>query len=562
MGFKESLMDYINFPIVGTLSLILVYGYLYFIYREHYMGVWIVTWLGLSLRIVFFDSGLFDWKESIFGFVIFQLMYNSTILLFLWGNQLFIGKPFKRWWLYGATGFFMLSTVLALLDLPFLYKASPPSWFAGVILIYIGISFIQNLQIKGAGNQITGYAFILWGIITASTPFLLSLNIAQVTSLCYSVAGLCRLIIASGILMVYFEKTRMDLANKEVQYRLFAENAVDVIYRYELLPKTKFEYVSPSILAITGYTPEEHYADAKLFASLIHHEDLPRFDNFINNPLCLNNLSLRYRLIRKDHITIWIEQKFVPIYDKTNKLVAREGILRDITVRKNLENSAARVDRMNMVGQMAANVAHEIRNPLTTVRGYLQMMVTKDELYNYRKQIGLMMEELDRTNTIISEYLLLAKDKRAELKSCCLNTIIKALFPLIQADAAASSVHVTLDLINIPKQSLDENEIRQMLLNLVRNGVEAMPSGGELTIGTGLKESKVLLSVKDQGTGLPDHILENLGTPFLTTKEAGTGLGLPICYRIANRHNATIDVITGDQGTTFFVSFSLPRLTS
>lgn len=555
-------MDYVNFPIVGTLSLILVYGYLYFIYHERYMGVWIITWLIHSLRFVFFNPGIFDYTESILLFTIYQIIYVSTVVMFLWSNSIFIGRPVKIYWFYSAACILFLGNMLALLDMPFLYTMSPSSWFAGVVLTYIGISFIQNLQIKGAGNRITGYAFILWGIVTASTPFLLSLNIAQVTSLCYFVAGLCRLTIASGTLIVYFEKTRMDLANKEAQYRLFAENAVDVIYRYELLPKAKFEYVSPSILGITGYTPEEHYADAKLFVNLIHHEDLPLFDNFINNPLCLSNLSLRYRLIRKDHITIWIEQKFVPIYDKTDKLIAREGILRDITVRKNLEHSAARVDRMNMVGEMAANVAHEIRNPLTTVRGYLQMMVTKDELNNYRKQIGLMMEELDRTNTIISEYLLLAKDKRAKLKNCCLNTIIKTLSPLIQADAAASNVHVSLELIDIPKLSLDENEIRQLLLNLVRNGVEAMPSGGELTIGTGLEENKILLSVKDQGTGLPAHVLENLGTPFLTTKDTGTGLGLPICYRIANRHNAAIDVKTGDQGTTFFVSFNLPRLAS
>jgi len=556
-------MDYAYFSIVGTLSLILVYGYLYFIYRERYMGAWILTWLIHSLRFVIFTPGIFDCTESILLFTIYQIMYVATIVMFLWSNSVFIGRPFKRYWIYGAICIFTLSTIFVLLDLSFLYKMSPSSWFCGVVLIYIGISFIRNLKIKGAGNQITGYAFILWGIDTACTPFILNLNIAQVTFLCYFIAGFCRLTIASGTLMVYFEKTRMDLANKEAQYRLLTENAVDVIYRYRILPEAKFEYVSPSVFAVTGYTSDDFYADAKLFERLIHPDDLLLFKQYTSNPILPNDLPLKYCLLHKDNSKVSIEQKYLPICDETGNLVVREGILRNVTARDNLEQVAARADRMNLLGEMAANVAHEIRNPLTTVRGYLQMMITKDELSNnYKNRFGLMMEELDRMNAIISEYLLLAKDKRAELKNCSLNGIVDKIFPLIQADAAASNVLVNLDLEEIYTLYLDENEIRQLLLNLVRNGVEAMPTGGELTIGTSLEQDKIVLSIKDQGTGLPTHIQKKLGTPFLTTKDTGIGLGLPICYRIANRHNAVISVKTDDQGTTFFVSFTLPRLAS
>jgi two-component system sporulation sensor kinase C len=555
-------MDYIYLSIIGaiagTLSLILVYTYLYIMYRERYMSIWIIGWLTFFLRLVLFDSGIFNWKDSIIGFVLFQVLSLSATLLFLLGTYLLIDKPIKRWWLYIAATLTIVSIVLALMHFPFVYNLLSLTWFAGLIMVYIGKIYLFNLQVKGAGNRITGYAFILWGILTICMPYILSFT--WLASCGYLLGGILRLIIASGTLIIYFEITRMDLAKKETQYRLLAENATDVIYQYKL-PEANFEYISPSVLPVTGYTPEEYYADATLLTNLIHPDDLPIFNSLIKYPSLTGDLSHTFSLIRKDQSMIWIEQKLVPIYDKSGKLTSQVGILHDVTTRKNLEQIAARAARMNMVGEMAAIVAHEVRNPLTTVQGYLQMMSKNQELASYKNRFDLMIDELNRTNKIISEYLLSAKDKRSVLKNCCLNTIIKALSPLIQADASASNVCINLNLTDIPQLYLDENEIRQLLLNLVRNGVEAMqPSGGELAISTYLKQHSIILSVQDQGGGMSAHILNNLGTPFLTTKENGTGLGLPICYQIAKRHNATITIKTDSRGTTFFVSFCLPYL--
>ncbi|MCC5468637.1 PAS domain-containing protein [Pelosinus sp. Bkl1] len=554
-------MDYVYLSllgaIAGTISMLLVYIYLYFQYRERYMGAWVICWTCHFSRTILFDSGIFNWKQSLIGFIIYQMMFIGCALMFIYTAHLFINRPLKRTWLYGAASASAISIGFTLLDLPILYKLLIPIWFSFIMLISVGRIFI-HLKLKGIGKLIAGYAFILWGITTATIPFLL--NIAEYYSWIILICGILRLIIASGTLLVYFEKTRMDLINKEVQYRLLAENAVDVIYRIRILPELKVEYISPSILAVTGYTSEKFYADSQLFESLIHPDDLLLFKQYANNPSLRNHLPFKYRLIHKDKSTVYIEQNYHPTYDEAGNLVIREGILRDVTARDNLEQVAAHADRMNLIGEMAASVAHEVRNPLTTIRGYLQMMVTKDELSNYKNRFTLMMEELDRANIIISEYLLLAKNKKTELKECSLNLIVDKLFPLIQANAAASNVLVKLELKEISTLYLDENEIRQLLLNLVRNGVEAMPEGGELVICTDLEQDKIVLSVKDQGTGLPAHVLENLGTPFITTKASGTGLGLPICYRIANRHNAVIDVKTNDQGTTFFVSFSLDCL--
>ncbi|HWR45316.1 ATP-binding protein [Sporomusa sp.] len=387
-----------------------------------------------------------------------------------------------------------------------------------------------------------------------------SVSIPWLSPWCYLAGIILRLVIVLGILLVYLEKTRSDLAQKETQYRLLAENAADVIYRYRLSPVANFEYISPAALPVTGYIPEEYYTDASLLTKLIYLDDQPLFDKFVENDSAPSDLPHTFRLVRKDQNIIWVEQKVVPIYDKSGNLVALEGILRDVTARKNMEQVVARAEQMNMVGQMAASVAHEIRNPLTSVRGYLQMMKIKGESSISQERYDLMISELDRTNTVITEYLLLAKDKVPNLRSCCLNSIITAVFPLIQVTAGATSAYIKLFPEEIPETYLDKNEIRQLIFNLVNNGLQAMPKGGELVIRTYMDKDTVVLSISDQGSGIPPQILKNLGTPFLTTKNTGTGLGLPMCYRIAQRHNAAIHVETSDKGTTFLVKFSLTSL--
>ena len=233
-------------------------------------------------------------------------------------------------------------------------------------------------------------------------------------------------------------------------------------------------------------------------------------------------------------------------------------VITDITERKHYEKELARLDQLNLIGEMAAGLGHEVRNPMTTVRGFLQLYRKKDSFIQYKEIFDLMIDELDRANSIITEFLSLAKNKVVIFKLQDLNTILKNLFPLIQADAMVLDKHINLQLEDIPKLSLDEKEIRQLILNFVRNGLEAMSSGGNLAIRTYIDGKEVVLSVQDQGKGIEPDILEKIGTPFFTTKDNGTGLGLAVCYGIAARHNAAINIKTSPGGTTFLVMFKIP----
>ena len=229
----------------------------------------------------------------------------------------------------------------------------------------------------------------------------------------------------------------------------------------------------------------------------------------------------------------------------------------DITERKKYEKEIARLDRLNLMGEIAAGIAHEIRNPMTVVKGNLQILQLKEEFASHKKRFNTMIEELDRANAIITEFLSLARNAPPNLKKQSINSILTALVPLIQTDATKHGIAISLSLSDTPEINLDEKEIRQLVLNLVRNGIEAMPGHGELTIKTRKNKDRVVLSIKDRGKGIPPEVLEKIGTPFFTTKEKGTGLGLPVCFRIAESHNAKIEIKTGKRGTTFMVSFPI-----
>lgn len=223
--------------------------------------------------------------------------------------------------------------------------------------------------------------------------------------------------------------------------------------------------------------------------------------------------------------------------------------------KKQTELEIARLDRLSLIGQMATAIGHEIRNPLTTVKGYLQLFSQKTIFSSYAPQFNLMLDELSRANCIITEFLSLSHDKAIKMLPCSLNDMINNFQPIIESEALFHGMSLHMELKNTPNLLLDEKEIKQLILNLTRNSFEAMEKGGCLSIKTYLLSSYVVLAISDQGKGIAPELLSKLGTPFFTTKEGNAGLGLAICYSIAHRHKAKIDFISGKDGTTCSIYF-------
>ena len=309
--------------------------------------------------------------------------------------------------------------------------------------------------------------------------------------------------------------------------------------------------VNDGFVAATGFGRWEVHGKTPVEIDLCSQSDMAKIESYIDRHEQIQNLEINFRTKAGEVRTGLLSAVFITVDERECIL----SVTTDITELRSYERELLRLDRLNLVGQMAASIGHEVRNPMTTVRGYLQMLRNKEGLAGYSKQFALMIEELDRANHIITEFLSLARNKTNDRRLLDINELISAVLPLIQADAleagrAFSSWPGAVDFV-----LADAKEVNQLLLNLIRNAIEATERNDKIILETYQTGSRVILAVENNGPPIPPHILATLGTPFCTTKENGTGLGLPICYSIAARNNAEIRVLSIQDCTRFEVVF-------
>lgn len=272
--------------------------------------------------------------------------------------------------------------------------------------------------------------------------------------------------------------------------------------------------VNASWLNHTGYRYDEVKDQTDSGLQLIVHSDCDKLAS-------VRNAKIRY-VTELGEIRDGLLSREIMEIDRKKCVLS---VITDITERVRLEEEVARLDRLNLIGEMAAGIAHEIRNPMTTVRGFLQM--SKNDCTSLSLQyVDLMMTELDRANSIITEFLNLARKKANDKTLQQLNDIVEALFPLIQAEALLTDKYVSLELEECPELYLDEKEIRQLILNLALNGLEAMSVGGRLTIKTYTQAQTIVMEVQDQGSGIKPEFIEKIGTPFFNYKRDGNRGGV------------------------------------
>ncbi|MBM7603596.1 two-component system sporulation sensor kinase A [Metabacillus crassostreae] len=232
---------------------------------------------------------------------------------------------------------------------------------------------------------------------------------------------------------------------------------------------------------------------------------------------------------------------------------AVQVILRDISDRKKTEELMLRSEKLSIAGQLAAGIAHEIRNPLTAIKGFLQIM--KPDMEQHSQYYQIIFSELNRIELILSELLMLAKPQETQFKKTNIVTLLQEVAMLLETQANMNSVFIeeqhTESTLSV---YCDENQLKQVFINLFKNAIDAMTSGGKVSVSTKRERDKVVVSVKDEGEGISSDLIERIGEPFLTTKENGNGLGLMITYKIIEDHkgNILVDSEIG-MGTTFIV---------
>lgn len=261
----------------------------------------------------------------------------------------------------------------------------------------------------------------------------------------------------------------------------------------------------------------------------------------------------------KDERRLDVSTTASPIRNQHGVVIAVACITRNVTSRKQTEELLRRTEKLTIVGQLAAGVAHEIRNPLTTLRGFVQMQLSGKPLSPY--YLNIMLSELDRINFIVGEFLVLSKPQADRYQACDLRHMLEDMAALLEPEAILNNVSVHMDLdVGVPFVVCEPNQLKQVFVNIMKNGIEAMPErGGRLTVTLQQADDDLAeILIRDEGVGIPEEHLHRLGEPFYTNKETGNGLGLMVSQRIISNHGGSMFIrSTVGEGTEVVIRLPL-----
>jgi two-component system, sporulation sensor kinase E len=302
-------------------------------------------------------------------------------------------------------------------------------------------------------------------------------------------------------------------------------------------------------------------------------------EHILNRPMdeVFSNVPIEHQLVQRtildgqivrNHAISWTnnDERYELLMD-SNLLKDEQGntmgayvIFKDVSNLRSLEEQVQRSDRLAMIGQIAAGTAHEIRNPLTSIKGFLQVFKKTLLDHGLHKEFDyteIMLKEIDRINELVNEFLLLSKPKNITFSKVNVAKVLREIMPIINNEAILHSVTVQYEAANqLPEVVADQELLKQVCLNICKNGIEAMVEGGILTLAEKVDKAngKIHIEIHDSGPGIPSYLIDKIFDPFFTTKENGTGLGLSVCQRIIHDIGGTIRVKSKGFGTTFTIS--------
>ncbi|WP_052728257.1 ATP-binding protein [Domibacillus tundrae] len=227
-------------------------------------------------------------------------------------------------------------------------------------------------------------------------------------------------------------------------------------------------------------------------------------------------------------------------------------IIRSIQERKAHQQLTIKTEKLSLAGQLAASIAHEVRNPLTSIKGFIKLAredVMQDAYYT------IIEEEIDRIETIASELLVLGKPMSVEVDVCDVGKMLRDVCILLQSQAVMRKIDIQFHSAE-PGCFIRCNagQVKQVFINIIKNATEAMEDGGIIRASVRPDGETVQVIIEDEGKGMPEHILQKLGEPFYSTKEDGTGLGLMVCFNIVEQYGGTIRIESiVDEGTVFTI---------
>jgi two-component system sensor histidine kinase PilS (NtrC family) len=272
-----------------------------------------------------------------------------------------------------------------------------------------------------------------------------------------------------------------------------------------------------------------------------------------------------FKFVLVDSQEIILGFRVAQFTDSNDNLTGYIVNFRDITEMRRMEEALKRADRLAAVGELSARMAHEIRNPLASLCGSVQLLSTNSDMKESDKRLlTIVTREAERLESLISEFLLYARPTAPQIKVITIHSYLDELLLFIANDPRFK--HIVLKNLIEKKVTIygDPDQIRQVIINLFHNAADAMPDGGTIVIESKTSPEIASLLITDDGSGISENAAQHLFEPFWTTKPAGTGLGLAISYRIMQAHGGTLSVESVEkQGSRFIMTFPvLPQSNS
>jgi hypothetical protein len=367
------------------------------------------------------------------------------------------------------------------------------------------------------------------------------------------------------------------LRESEARFRLLAEHVQDIVFRYRLLPEPGLEYISPAVAGLTGYQPEELYANPAMVFSAIEPEDRSAVEASWHSP-APPPLTVRWQ--RPGGGITWTEQRAVGVCDDSGRVIATEGILRDVTSqvladaeRDRLDRELRQADRLDSLGRLAGGIAHDFNNLLAVIIAYAGE-VTQSLAADHpgRPDMENISQAAERAATLTRQLLIFSRLEPSQPETLNLNSIVTGIKQLLERTIGEDIEFLALTQQGLHPVTIDRSKIEQVIMNLVMNSRAAMPDGGRLRIdtanldhdgdvppGTGGERKLVSLTVTDTGSGMPPEVAQRAFEPFFTTKGPGqgTGLGLSTVYGVVKEAGGEVR-LQSDPGKGTAITILLP----
>lgn len=362
-----------------------------------------------------------------------------------------------------------------------------------------------------------------------------------------------------------------ELKKSKEYFRILAEKARDVIFRFNFDPEKRFDYINPVIEKLTGYERTDFYRDPDMFLKIVHPQEREIADDLMSKQSLLYDMPLKLRLICKNEDIIWVELRSVPIYDNQGNVKAVQGIIRDMTdwktVEKFLDQQAHELARSNSELQQFAYIAsHDLKEPLRMVTNYLGLLEKRysDKLDTDAKDfIWYALDGANRMRKLIDDLLIYSRAgrKKDSFQIIDLNEVLKNVLKNLELLISENSANIIIN--DLPNVKGNFNQLLQVFQNFLSNAIKFRKKDKTVNIEITVdkKAKNWLFCIKDNGIGLNENDFERIFEPFqrLHTREEypGTGIGLAVCRKTILSHEGKIWVESNkDGGSTFF--FTLP----